>query len=654
MGNSHIGSTEGRAYLQSIGLSHIWNQDGELSAPAFAAMDKLAKTLAAQAAAGSSFDPWGNANRIDKLALAFVLDWADDDPQPDIDAVVLQVLQPVLANIDAGVLLDSGLMPLLEWRAFTSEAVYSSAINKTMQNYMRAGAVPDDAILNAYLKQTGTDFGSFLPQLIGAVKTDSIQMLRLVNVVGTRQPGSLPDTLKALLNAQIDRGQNLDYDALNMLLAHDPQAWATVLTRQARSMVIRGADLDKEGMTNLTQPAGTKWGLTAELSKLKSSNPAAYQQFVEWQLNRELSATGTIDPTKQAASLSYLKTVDPSSYRKLLMNAVTSALNAGEEITPGNWMLDSLFTSNPAEAATFVRSTLEKQLSDRGYVDNGLIYKLAEKDISGAQAIAKFAMAHAFQSGFVVPTTAPSPTPTWPYSRAESLYYTWTFLNDAKSPAAAEWKASFDAMLTTPQSDITLTVDQKRAVSSVNSLMLKWRTDDPTIDEEAQPGGLQEVDLETSLMTVFMGRATQMEAQLKSQISAVQAKNEQMGRMNEAMGLLNKVSEIVKSDAKSSDSIGGSSDGKLTGDLVSQVVSALKSAGVTPFAKPFDGSLTKGELLGGIQQLKTQIDSLGNNQQTEMIRLQSLTTKRNESFEIISSFLAKIAGVNEKILGNMR
>jgi hypothetical protein len=66
------------------------------------------------------------------------------------------------------------------------------------------------------------------------------------------------------------------------------------------------------------------------------------------------------------------------------------------------------------------------------------------------------------------------------------------------------------------------------------------------------------------------------------------------------------------------------------------------------------GQGTKAKLDTAITNLKTQIDSLNNSQQTDMLRLQGLTTKYNESFDTMSNVMKKFDGTRSAIVGNLR
>ena len=64
--------------------------------------------------------------------------------------------------------------------------------------------------------------------------------------------------------------------------------------------------------------------------------------------------------------------------------------------------------------------------------------------------------------------------------------------------------------------------------------------------------------------------------------------------------------------------------------------------------------INKGQLDGFIQKMKSNIDSLSNSQQMDMLRLQSLSNKRNEAFDLMTNFVKKMQDNRNTIIGNMR
>lgn len=183
---------------------------------------------------------------------------------------------------------------------------------------------------------------------------------------------------------------------------------------------------------------------------------------------------------------------------------------------------------------------------------------------------------------------------------------------------------------------------------------------------------ISSMDLESIMMAVQMQRTNLLEGQLKEQISSVQAKNDQISKLNMALGELNALAACFPSDAKASDGINQfiQADGYKREGIINL---SLQQAGVRPFSEEhglwsgnghtsnhefYQGGLgqatTKGQLDGAIQKLKSNIDSLSNTQQMDMLRLQSLSSKRNEAFEIATNFIKKMQDGRNAIIGNMR
>lgn len=187
------------------------------------------------------------------------------------------------------------------------------------------------------------------------------------------------------------------------------------------------------------------------------------------------------------------------------------------------------------------------------------------------------------------------------------------------------------------------------------------------------PMNIQGMDLETAMMTVQSNRANLLETQLKDQIASVQAKNDQIAKLNNALGQLNKVAAQFSGGAGAGDKAGDTAFKNNDYQLEKETNSALEAAGVKPFTSNgndwsargrkigeavYDGGLggntTKGQIDGAIQQIKSQIDAASNSQQMDMLRLQSLSNKRNEAFETMTNFIKKMQDNRSSIVGNMR
>ncbi|AIQ33367.1 hypothetical protein [Paenibacillus sp. FSL R5-0345] len=148
---------------------------------------------------------------------------------------------------------------------------------------------------------------------------------------------------------------------------------------------------------------------------------------------------------------------------------------------------------------------------------------------------------------------------------------------------------------------------------------------------------IQGMDLETALMAVQSNRASMLENQLKDQIESVQAKNETISKLNQLLGIINE--EL----------------GKLpSGTEANAAVNLADDKGAMFTAMSMAIPQTKGELESLLGQIKSQIDSASNSQQMDMLRLQSLSNKRNEAFDVMTNFVKKMEDSRNSIIGNMR
>lgn len=181
---------------------------------------------------------------------------------------------------------------------------------------------------------------------------------------------------------------------------------------------------------------------------------------------------------------------------------------------------------------------------------------------------------------------------------------------------------------------------------------------------------ISEMDLETALLAVQMNRATQLEDQLKTQMTAVQAKNDQMAKLTTALSKLNGTLALCGTDITTNKPIGP----VLTDADEMAINDALNAAGVYPFTQTdgvdsngerldadgnaapgyVSGTSTRGELEAAIKQLDGMVTNLSNTQQMDMLKLQSLSNKRNEAYEIMTNFIKKLQENKSSIIANMR
>lgn len=156
-------------------------------------------------------------------------------------------------------------------------------------------------------------------------------------------------------------------------------------------------------------------------------------------------------------------------------------------------------------------------------------------------------------------------------------------------------------------------------------------------------GNIQNMDLETALMAVQGQRASLLEDQLKDQINAVNDRNKGIAAANAA------VSEIRNLTANKKDS-----DKISLSDLSSETTKTLANLGIELPKADDKGKVTKAALTAKLEEIKGKIDAESNNQQMDMLRLQSLSNKRNEAFDLMTNFIKKMNDSRSSVLANMR
>ncbi|MEO2255760.1 hypothetical protein ABGV43_02300 [Paenibacillus amylolyticus] len=115
------------------------------------------------------------------------------------------------------------------------------------------------------------------------------------------------------------------------------------------------------------------------------------------------------------------------------------------------------------------------------------------------------------------------------------------------------------------------------------------------------PIDISSMDIETALMMVQSERTKLLDAQLQTQIQEVQNRNQQIAELNSQL-------QVAQQN----------------GDEAA------------------------------VQKLKGQIDAASNSQQMDMLRLQSMSNKRNEAFDVMTNFIKKMQESRSSIIGNMR
>jgi hypothetical protein len=165
------------------------------------------------------------------------------------------------------------------------------------------------------------------------------------------------------------------------------------------------------------------------------------------------------------------------------------------------------------------------------------------------------------------------------------------------------------------------------------------------------------LSIEEAVQAVSLGRSENIEQTLRIQVTGLSAKNSEMRRDNTVLGDLGNMSPQVPSSTTSDKTVASVLKDKFQ-PLVDQINKDLKAAGLTNlFPTPggmLDGSVTVGQLQGAIDKLKEVVDNLSTESNSDMLGLQSSTTKRNEAIQFVSDLLAKLAALISGMIQNIK
>ena len=181
---------------------------------------------------------------------------------------------------------------------------------------------------------------------------------------------------------------------------------------------------------------------------------------------------------------------------------------------------------------------------------------------------------------------------------------------------------------------------------------------------------MQGMDIESMLMAVQGNRANLLEEQLVGEMKNVQAKNAQIASLNAKLSALTGVSQMAyfNNDTTPAAFLTGIIDlsfiskedpaktqtGRLDAARAVAVEPEVLTAADVAWNATLDTIKTKGVLDRVITDLKAQVDGMGSTQQMDMLRLQSLSNKRNEAFDLMTNFMKKFADKRDAIISNMR
>jgi hypothetical protein len=151
------------------------------------------------------------------------------------------------------------------------------------------------------------------------------------------------------------------------------------------------------------------------------------------------------------------------------------------------------------------------------------------------------------------------------------------------------------------------------------------------------------------ILAIQVERGQILDNQIKDQMEEMQKRNEWLRDANAALGAMR--AQRPTSEGGGAISYGTFVDSKGT---TQNVHDWMRANGVQIETKGNDKVGVQAEFDQAIQNLKSSIDTVNNQSQMDMVRLQGLMDKRNQAFDMMTNTISKTSKSLDGIIGNMR
>ena len=164
----------------------------------------------------------------------------------------------------------------------------------------------------------------------------------------------------------------------------------------------------------------------------------------------------------------------------------------------------------------------------------------------------------------------------------------------------------------------------------------------------------KQIDFQDLMIAVSERRAVAVEGEVTPLTTRVRTRNKDLDRAGSLLSIFTTAQANFKSDAKGSDTTGVSG---ITSDQFAILAEAYRRRGGTP-PDPMtsawaNSNWTKSSIEGMVQALKSIIDGLNNEAQTDMSRLQSLVDRRDESYSTATNLMSSISDTRSNLIRNL-
>ncbi len=159
----------------------------------------------------------------------------------------------------------------------------------------------------------------------------------------------------------------------------------------------------------------------------------------------------------------------------------------------------------------------------------------------------------------------------------------------------------------------------------------------------------QEFDLDTLITALNMSRVEIIDKQIADQANIIKSRNAELAQLNDVL------SEIQAKKPAEADGTGSLGDTVLPGSNPPMTLTDyLTNNGLVPADLDITGEMNGPDFDAILSKVKGRMDSLNSTSQMDMIRLQGLTNKRNQAFDLMSNIIAKVSKARDNIISNIR
>ena len=153
--------------------------------------------------------------------------------------------------------------------------------------------------------------------------------------------------------------------------------------------------------------------------------------------------------------------------------------------------------------------------------------------------------------------------------------------------------------------------------------------------------GTKQVDFQDLMVAVAENRAVAVEGEVNPLTTRIKTRNKDLEILGTALSELTAASATLKSDAA-----GGDHSSYTFSDAVKTRVKKLTGY-------KLDDDETKKWLEYFTQRVKSKIDGLNNESQTDMSRLQSLVDRRDESYSTATNLMTAVSDTRANLIRNL-